>query len=1379
VSDKEIILNPGEVLTRAVGVYGCVTEEVENKTDNWTGDLPPHLGDLFDRSCRSLQGDEVDRLKTLLIEFEDVFARDEFDLGNFDAIEHSIDTGEHKPVKQRMRRTPVGFEKEEEAHLQKMLDAGVIRPSISEWASAPVLVRKRDGGVRWCIDYRELNSRSVKDVFPLPLVEECLDTLAGNIWYSKLDANSAYWQVKIREEDRGKTAFITKYGLFEFARMAFGLCNSPATYARVINLVLRGLTWRVVLAFLDDILVLGKTFKDHLDNLRAVFLRIREYGLKLKPKKCDLFKQEVEFLGRVVGPEGMRIGPGYIKDVQSWPVPTSSKDVERFLGFVNYHRSFIKELAHRASPLQEITGKKLFRWEDEHQVAFDDLVTALTTAPVLAIPNAHDTFILDTDASAHAIGAELVQVQEGRERVICYSSYTLSPEQRRYCTTRRELLAIIRFTRQFRHYLLGRKFFIRTDHNSLTWLLRFKDPQGQLARWIEELSQFDMEVKYRPGSKHANADALSRLPGDQMCPDYRLGVDLKHLPCGGCTYCVRAYEKWGDFVRDVDDVVPLAQKAEVASVKSNQPENCIQVSKLEIVRIRENTALCRDSGEKSTVRVVHEPEGTGISMGGYTEEQLGERQKQDQNLAFLIQWLKTREDPGEGNLFLSSPEAKFYWLNRQVFVLNSKGVLMRERTDKHPRRLVVPDSCRTEILQLSHDIPAAGHQGVQRTKELIKQKYYWKGLGADVEKYILGCSQCNMQKKPNRHAKHPLTKYQAGAPMERVHLDFVGPLPRTDKGNEYILMMVDQFTKWVECIPLPSQTAEETARAAVNEFFSRFGYPFQVYSDQGRNFESALFKELCDLVHIHKARTTPYRPSSNGQVERFNRTLIAAVRCFVGKNQKSWDIFLPQLAGAIRACVNRSTGYSPNRLMLGREVNKPVDLIFRQPTTEVGDQDLNDYVRDLANALGEAHQAARENLKTSHQTMKKYYDLRVRENQYSVGDMVYRLDTATIKGKSRKLSPVWKGPGVIIDKLTPYLYRVQEKKMIITANHDRLKLFQDREVPTWASQLAEKVKRQGQNSDTYLSKTMLFILRHGAQKLGYNLLPGGFLYVEDILQKQGDLKDFTLEDVKRVVQSDSKQRLCIVEEGGSLKHKIRANQGHSMQIDDLELEPILRAADCTEAVHGTTWGAYESIMQQGLSRMGRNHVHFMQGNTEALKRSKEILIYLDVPRALDEGLQLLRAKNGIILCPGDQNGVISPRFFKEVYRTKPWELLHCQETQGRGDVSLGIEPPTQLPGDSDNCPVGDGEAELFCVCRGPYQGDFMVQCDTCFDWFHGRCVDITLERAEGMDKFTCPRCPPEHLTVEIQETEPRRSVRLKSKNASPSLAGTTDLQKRE
>ncbi|MCG7866422.1 MAG: RNA-directed DNA polymerase [Candidatus Thiodiazotropha taylori] len=334
-----------------------------------------------------------------------------------------------------------------------MLQARVIQPSSSEWGSPPVLVRKRDGSVRWCVDYRALNNVTVKDVYPLPLVEDCMDMLSGNVWYSKLDANSAYWQIRIKPEDCKKTAFLTKYGLFEFVRMAFGLCNAPATYARAMNLVLHGLNWNQVLAFLDDMLALGKSFEGHLQTLREVFTRFRFYQLKLKPKKCELFQRRVEFLGRYVGPDGLEIGISDIQTVLDWPHPKSVKDVEKFLGLLNYHRSFIKDYAKKAAPLYQITGKKCFVWENEQEESFQILKNTLTTPPILGFPTKTDPFILDTDASEVAIGGVLLQVQNGVERVLCYGSYSLSPEQKRYCTTRKELHAMVRFTRQFRHYL--------------------------------------------------------------------------------------------------------------------------------------------------------------------------------------------------------------------------------------------------------------------------------------------------------------------------------------------------------------------------------------------------------------------------------------------------------------------------------------------------------------------------------------------------------------------------------------------------------------------------------------------------------------------------------------------------------------------------------------------------------------------------------------------------------------------------------------------------------------------------------------------------------------------------------------------------------------
>ena len=274
-----------------------------------------------------------------------------------------------------------------------------------------------------------------------------------------------------------------------------------------------------------------------------------------------------------------------------------------------------------------------------------------------------------------------------------------------------------------------------------------------------------------------------------------------------------------------------------------------------------------------------------------------------------------------------------------------------------------------------HGIPLAGHQCVDRTKAKPKEKFFWMRLSRDLTSYVLTCSVCSLNKKNKRYGKVPMTEYQADAPIERVNLDFIGPLPKTEHGNEHCLMMVDHFIKWVECVPLPSQKAEVTTRAAIDEFISRYGCPLQLFSDQGQNFESKLFGALCDALQIHKVRTSPYRPSAYGQSERFNRTLLDAVQCFLGKSQNKWDQHVQQIAGVIRASVNRKTSYTPNQLMLGREVNTPAQLMF--PSVQERNTDPKTYVTELLETMKRAHVTARKNLKTSSKRMKHAYDLLV------------------------------------------------------------------------------------------------------------------------------------------------------------------------------------------------------------------------------------------------------------------------------------------------------------------------------------------------------------------------------------------------------------------
>ena len=393
-------------------------------------ELPQHLVDLFEKSSEGLDDMQKDSLRTLLIEFQDVFAAHDLDLGCFTAAPHRVRLAEGAEVfRERMRRTPRGFEGEEERHLTSMLEAGVIQPSESPWASAPVLIRKKDGGVRWCVDYRRLNAITVKDAFPLPLISDCLESLAENQFMSTLDMASGYWQVGVHPGDRDKTAFITKYGLFEFIRMPFGLTNAPSTFQRAMTLVLRGLTWKSVLAFLDDVLVLGKDFQDHLDNLRSVLERFRQFQLKLKPKKCALFQKRVKFLGKIVGEGSVGIDPENFKAVVDWPRPKCTRDVESFLGFVNYHREHIPNMAEAAIPLYALTGKAPFKWEDSEERAFKSLKEKLLSAEVLALPQNEGMFVLDMDASNEALGGCLSQWQGEVLRPVFFSSKRLTPLQ--------------------------------------------------------------------------------------------------------------------------------------------------------------------------------------------------------------------------------------------------------------------------------------------------------------------------------------------------------------------------------------------------------------------------------------------------------------------------------------------------------------------------------------------------------------------------------------------------------------------------------------------------------------------------------------------------------------------------------------------------------------------------------------------------------------------------------------------------------------------------------------------------------------------------------------------------------------------------------------
>jgi len=454
VRNTSVSLKAGSLVANLQRVEEVKAADVDRTADG-AAEVPDFIVDLISKVHESTSDDTRNALCQLLAGYADVFSQSEFDLGLTNLVVHQIDTADARPVRQPLRRYPPAHVQAISEHVDTMLQQNVIEPACSPWASNIVLVRKRDGSLRCCVDYRQLNTATRKDAYPLPRIDACLDAMSNAIWFSTFDLRSSYHQVPVEPADRDKTAFICPRGMYRFRTMPFGLCNAGATFQRLMDVVMTGLHLEVCLVYLDDIIVFSSSIGDHLDRLRMVLDRLRSAGLKLKPDKCVFLQKSVSFLGHVVSDAGIGTDPEKTRAVAEWPRPTRLRDVRAFLGLASYYRRFVQNFSMISAPLHQLARKNQpFHWDDEHQRSFDELKARLTTSPILAMPTDNDPFVLDTDASGHAIGAVLSQVQGGCERVVAYASRTLDRREQNYCVTRRELLAVVHFVRYFKQYLL-------------------------------------------------------------------------------------------------------------------------------------------------------------------------------------------------------------------------------------------------------------------------------------------------------------------------------------------------------------------------------------------------------------------------------------------------------------------------------------------------------------------------------------------------------------------------------------------------------------------------------------------------------------------------------------------------------------------------------------------------------------------------------------------------------------------------------------------------------------------------------------------------------------------------------------------------------------
>ena len=990
ITDTPVTIEKGTTLTEAVPVNTPAKlpdEEIE------IADLVPrrkrrsykYLEPLLEGLSRDVTRLERDQLWELLKSFADVFSSGKYDMGRTNLVSHKIETGEALPVKQRLRKQAWAHQEIIQEERQELSKSDLIAEYNGPWCSNVVIVTKKDGTARFCIDYRKLNEITKKDVYPLPSIEVCLDALAGARYFSTFDLRSGYHQIPMDADSIEKTAFVTREGTFAFKVMPFGLCNAGATFQRLMDLLMAGVAYKICLVYLDDIIVFSRDLKQHLERCKIVFRRLREAGLKLKVSKCNMIRDQVQFLGHIVSREGIATDPEKIEKVENWPQPRNLHDVKAFYGLCSYYRKFVKDFAKIAAPMTKLMKpENKFEWSQECEESFNELKQRLISSPILALPRQEGRFVLDTDASNFAIGGVLSQIQDGQERVIAYGSRSLTKEEKNYCVTRRELLAVTEFLRKYRQYILGRKFTIRTDHSALTWMRKTPEPIGQQARWVSLVDEFNFDIEYRAGKMHGNADALSRMP----CPE-------------DCSQCV--------------------------GKKSNN----------RVATIREY------------------PAAKVTTVMNYADEAVATATGEDISLQHVKSWLQNKAKPEWESIRGHNSEVKTLVKMWDSLSLRN-GIIFRAWTNDAGTvefyQKILPFSYRRDFVRLVHSGMTGGHLGEKKTRRGVQQRAYWIGWKETVHQVVQECEECQRYHRGKVAKQGEMKEMTMGAPWERVGVDITGPFPKSARGNKYMITLVDHFTKWAEAVPVPNHEATTVSRVLLEQVITRFGVPLQILTDRGSEFESKLFQELCRALGVEKIRTTAYKPSTNGMVERLHRCLNSMIGKVVDFHQKYWDEQVPIVMAAYRASRHESTGYTPNYLMFGRELAMPVDIISGVPE-ELRDRysSENEYVANLQQKMRSIYEKARLTLGKAAERSRKYYNIGVKSNEYQIGEWVlYYLPKAT-QGRSIKFEKLFTGPFLIVKKYSDVLYGIQSSKkaQVKTVHIDKLKRWYGETPKNW------------------------------------------------------------------------------------------------------------------------------------------------------------------------------------------------------------------------------------------------------------------------------------------------------------------------------------------
>jgi hypothetical protein len=896
--------------------------------------------------------------------------------------------------------------------LEENLRKGFIRPSSSPAASPVLFVKKPDGGLRFCVDYRGLNNISVKDRYPLPLVKESLNNLKGMKFFSKVDIIAAFNNVRMKAGQEYLTAFRTRFGLYESLVMPFGLSGAPATFQRFINDTLREYLDVFCTAYLDDILIYSRTRGEHENHLRLVLTALRGAGLYAKIQKCEFFKEETTFLGVIVGREGIRMDPKKIQTIQEWNTPSCLTDVQAFIGFSNFYRRFIRDFSKIIAPLVALTRKGVkFAWNSNCQEAFDRLKDAFTKAPILAPFDWEKEIILETDASDYVSAGVLSQYgDDGILRPVAFFSKKHSTTECNYEIYDKELLAIVRCFEEWRPELEGTTSPIKviTDHRNLEYFTTTKLLNRRQARWSEFLSRFNFRITYRPGKLGAKPDALTRrsedLPkeGDER---------LQHQ-----SQVVLKKENFEPPLTppDTPATTPVLAAARLANAPptppaSPKPKKRVRFADSYTVRLfpitRARATLIPEPAlpdpAAEPARPVLPPERSTPLLPPAIRDLFTRGYQNDEDLKSILQALRTKQSRHKRITLAECVEHGGYLYYRD--------------------RLYVPadPELHAELLRMYHESPVSGHMGRSRTYEALSREYYWPGMLGYVEQWTRNCHTCR-RITTSREAKQGVLKPLPipDRAWQDLSMDFITHLPESN-GFDAILVIVDRLTKMKHFVACRGTCdAEEVSRLFTKYVWKLHGLPKTIVSDRGPQFVSEFWSHLTRRLGIQSLLSTAYHPETDGQTERANSFLEQYLRGQVSYLQDDWARWLPLAEFAVNNANNESTHTTPFFANYGFHPRLGFEPV--EPSRQPAARDAE----DLALKMRTIHEYLRAEICVAQAQHEKYANRKRKPaRRFFENDLVW-LDARNIKTARPQKKLDWKflGPFKVTKAVSPYAY---------------------------------------------------------------------------------------------------------------------------------------------------------------------------------------------------------------------------------------------------------------------------------------------------------------------------------------------------------------------